>query len=85
MTGKTLRITVLDNRMGGIYLPSVMSTFYLLALNTSNILVKKSILNKMSEWYTHLKICKEHVLNVILQLYILNKGMDFKDGVVVDF
>ena len=39
----------------------------------------------MSEWYTHLKICKEHVLNVILQLYILNKGMDFKDGVVVDF
>lgn len=48
-------------------------------------LSKKSILNKMFEWYTQFQICKEHVLNVILQLYILNKGLDFKDGVVVDF
>lgn len=80
LTGKTLRITVLDNRMGGIYLPSVMSTFYLLALKTSNILVKNLY------WIKCLNgICKEHILNVILQLYILNKGMDFKDGVVVDF
>lgn len=39
----------------------------------------------MFEWYIQFQICKEHVLNVILQLYILNKGLDFKDGVVVDF
>ena len=39
----------------------------------------------MSEWYTQFQICKEHGLNEILQLYILNKGLDFKDGVVVDF